>query len=32
MLFEPAGVLHVVDWIVLGRMPFRDLKATIFRE
>lgn len=25
MLFEPAGVLHVVDWIVLGRMPWKDL-------
>lgn len=25
MLFEPAGVLHVVDWIVLGRMPYQDL-------
>lgn len=27
MMFEPAGVLHVVDWIVLGRMPFRDLQG-----
>jgi glyoxylase-like metal-dependent hydrolase (beta-lactamase superfamily II) len=25
MRFEPAGVLHVVDWIVLGRMPYQDL-------
>jgi glyoxylase-like metal-dependent hydrolase (beta-lactamase superfamily II) len=25
MRFEPAGVLFVVDWIVLGRMPYRDL-------
>lgn len=23
--FEPAGVLYVVDWIVVGRMPYRDL-------
>ncbi|WP_036485596.1 MBL fold metallo-hydrolase [Myxosarcina sp. GI1] len=27
MLFEPAGVLHVVDWIVLGRMPYKDLQG-----
>ena len=27
MLFEPAGVLHVVDWIVLGRMPYQDLQG-----
>ena len=25
MRFEPAGVLYVVDWIVVGRMPYRDL-------
>lgn len=25
MRFEPANVLFVVDWIVLGRMPYRDL-------
>jgi glyoxylase-like metal-dependent hydrolase (beta-lactamase superfamily II) len=25
MRFEPADVLFVVDWIVLGRMPYRDL-------
>ena len=23
--FEPANVLYVVDWIVVGRMPYRDL-------
>ncbi|WP_414624270.1 MBL fold metallo-hydrolase [Calothrix sp. CCY 0018] len=27
MLFEPAGVLHIVDWIVLGRMPYKDLQG-----
>jgi hypothetical protein len=27
MLFEPAHVLHVVDWIVLGRMPWKDLQG-----
>ncbi|WP_106476938.1 MBL fold metallo-hydrolase [Phytohalomonas tamaricis] len=27
MTFEPAGVLYVVDWIVLGRMPYKDLKG-----
>lgn len=25
MRFLPANVLHVVDWIVIGRMPYRDL-------
>jgi glyoxylase-like metal-dependent hydrolase (beta-lactamase superfamily II) len=25
MRFEPANVLFVVDWIVIGRMPYRDL-------
>lgn len=25
MLFKPAKVLFVVDWIVVGRMPYRDL-------
>lgn len=25
MRFLPANVLYVVDWIVLGRMPYRDL-------
>lgn len=25
MRVEPEGVLYVVDWIVLGRMPYRDL-------
>lgn len=25
MLFEPAGVLHVVDWITVGRLPYRNL-------
>lgn len=25
MRFMPAGVLYVVDWIVVGRMPYRDL-------
>lgn len=24
-LIQPAGVLHVVDWIVVGRLPFKDL-------
>lgn len=27
MRFMPANVLHVVDWIVLGRMPYQDLKG-----
>lgn len=27
MLFEPAGVLHVVDWIVIGRMPYQNLQG-----
>lgn len=27
MLFEPAGVLHVVDWITLGRLPWKDLQG-----
>ncbi|ROO25765.1 hypothetical protein [Salinisphaera orenii] len=27
MHFQPADVMHVVDWIVLGRMPYRDLKG-----
>jgi len=25
MRFMPANVVHVVDWIVLGRMPYQDL-------
>ncbi|MFV8784010.1 MBL fold metallo-hydrolase [Microbulbifer sp. SA54] len=25
MRFMPANVLYVVDWIVIGRMPYRDL-------
>lgn len=25
MRFMPANVLYVVDWILLGRMPYRDL-------
>lgn len=25
MRFMPANVLYVVDWIVVGRMPYRDL-------
>lgn len=25
MRFMPASVLYVVDWIVLGRMPYQDL-------
>jgi glyoxylase-like metal-dependent hydrolase (beta-lactamase superfamily II) len=25
MRFLPANVLYVVDWIVIGRMPYRDL-------
>ena len=24
-LIQPAGVLHVVDWIVVGRLPYKDL-------
>lgn len=27
MLFRPQKVLHVVDWIVLGRLPYQDLKG-----
>lgn len=27
MMFEPAKVLFVVDWIVLGRMPYKNLKG-----
>ena len=27
MRFAPARVLHVVDWIVLGRMPYMDLRG-----
>lgn len=27
MLFDEADVLYVVDWIVLGRMPYQDLKG-----
>ncbi|WP_115717113.1 MBL fold metallo-hydrolase [Gallaecimonas mangrovi] len=27
MLFEPQKVLYVVDWVVLGRMPYKDLKG-----
>lgn len=27
MLFEPAGVLHVVDWIIVGRMPYQNLQG-----
>ncbi len=27
MKFEPAGVVFVVDWIVIGRMPYRDLQG-----
>ncbi len=27
MSFMPANVLYVVDWIVLGRMPYKDLKG-----
>lgn len=30
MLFEPAGVLHVVDWIILGRMPWKDFPGYDF--
>jgi diguanylate cyclase (GGDEF)-like protein/PAS domain S-box-containing protein len=26
-LSEPAGVLHVVDWITLGRLPWKDLQG-----
>lgn len=27
MHFAPANVMFVVDWIVLGRMPYRDLQG-----
>jgi len=27
MRFMPANVLYVVDWIVLGRMPYKDLQG-----
>jgi glyoxylase-like metal-dependent hydrolase (beta-lactamase superfamily II) len=27
MLFGPQKVLHVVDWIVLGRLPYRKLQG-----
>lgn len=27
MLIEPSKVMFVVDWIVVGRMPFMDLKG-----
>jgi len=27
MKFEPDDVMFVVDWIVLGRMPYKDLKG-----
>lgn len=27
MLFEPAGVLHVVDWVIVGRMPYQNLQG-----
>lgn len=27
MLFGPQKVLHVVDWIVLGRLPYRNLQG-----
>jgi glyoxylase-like metal-dependent hydrolase (beta-lactamase superfamily II) len=27
MKFMPADVMFVVDWIVLGRMPYKDLKG-----
>lgn len=27
MLFEPGKTLFVVDWIVLGRMPYKNLKG-----
>lgn len=27
MKFDPLNVLFVVDWIVLGRMPYKDLKG-----
>jgi len=27
MLFGPAKLLHVVDWIVVGRMPYKDLQG-----
>lgn len=25
--FQPANVMHVVDWIVLGRMSYKDLRG-----
>ena len=27
MHFQPANVMYVVDWIVLGRMPYKNLKG-----
>lgn len=27
MLFEPANVLHVVDWVIVGRMPYQNLQG-----
>ncbi len=27
MMFEPGKTLYIVDWIVLGRMPYKDLKG-----
>ncbi|MEO2279805.1 MBL fold metallo-hydrolase [Pseudoalteromonas pernae] len=27
MRFMPANVLYIVDWIVLGRMPYQDLQG-----
>jgi glyoxylase-like metal-dependent hydrolase (beta-lactamase superfamily II) len=27
MLFEPASVLYVVDWITIGRLPWKDLQG-----
>jgi glyoxylase-like metal-dependent hydrolase (beta-lactamase superfamily II) len=31
MLFEDHRVLFVVDWIVVGRMPWKDLEGTTLR-
>lgn len=27
MLFEPTNVLHVVDWVIVGRMPYQNLQG-----
>ncbi|GGC42368.1 hypothetical protein GCM10011371_32210 [Novosphingobium marinum] len=27
MMFRPQNVLHIVDWVVIGRLPYRNLKG-----